>query len=52
MIKNVGTYWKRLKINMATEVDQKNSIETNPKYKEFKSLLDEDFKIRNFVKMK
>ena len=31
---------------MATEVDQKNSIETNPKYKEFKSLLDEDFKER------
>ena len=31
---------------MATEVDQKNSIETNPKNKEFKSLLDEDFKER------
>ena len=31
---------------MATEADQKNSIETNPKYKEFKSLLDEDFKER------
>ena len=31
---------------MATETDQKNLIETNPRYKEFQSLLDEDFKKR------
>ena len=31
---------------MATETDQKNIVESNPKYKEFKSLLDEDFKER------
>ena len=38
---------------MATEADQKNSIETNPKYKEFKSLLDEDFKKKDHnIKLK
>ena len=37
---------------MATETDQKNLIETNPRYKEFQSLLDEDFKKESLKKTK